>query len=182
MYINDLGVKEINQYYAQHGGRRTALIKGFANYMENARTGRISAHANSASAAGAADTGNSAGINTRAARLTASGATAQTARQAASGSTTQAARQTASGATAQTARQTASKAQSDTKATGNSAAGASGSEGSCCDKCQLTQELMLRMMTNNLYAQSGLGYSAMGSGALAAYQSLSRYFGNGLFS
>ena len=175
MYINDLGIKEINQYYAQHGGRRTALIKGFANYMENAKTGRISAHtssritahASSASAANTADAGNSSktGINTR------------TARQTAFGSTAQAARQTTSGTTAQTARQSASKAQSDTEAAGNSR-----SQDYCCDKCQLTQQLMLRMMTNNLYTQSGLGYSAMGSGALAAYQSLSKYFGTGLFS
>ena len=175
MYINDLGIKEINQYYAQHGGRRTALIKGFANYMENAKTGRISAHtssritahASSASAANTADAGNSSktGINTR------------TARQTSFGSTAQAARQTTSGTTAQTARQSASKAQSDTEAAGNSR-----SQDYCCDKCQLTQQLMLRMMTNNLYTQSGLGYSAMGSGALAAYQSLSKYFGTGLFS
>lgn len=180
MYFNDLGVKEINQYYAQHGGRRTALKKGFANYMENAKTGRISAHtssritahANSASAANTADAGNSSktGINTR------------TARQTTFGSTAQVARQTTSGTTAQTARQSASKAQSDTEATGNSTAGNSRSQDYCCDKCQLTQQLMLRMMTNNLYTQSGLGYSAMGSGALAAYQSLSKYFGTGLFS
>lgn len=181
MYINDLGVKEINQYYAQHGGRRTALIKGFANYMENAKTGRISAHANFASAA---DTGNSVKtrINTQAARQTASGTTAQATRRAASGAASQAARQTTAGTIAQTARQATSKAQSDTEGTDNSTAGASGSGDSCCDKCQLTQQLMLRMMTNNLYTQSGLGYSAMGSGALAAYQSLSKYFGTGLFS
>lgn len=184
MYINDLGVKEINQYYAQHGGRRTALIKGFANYMENAKTGRISAHANFASAASAADTGNSVktGINTLAARQTASGTTAQATWRAASGAASQAARQTTTGTTAQTARQATSKAQSDTEGTDNSTAGASGNGDTCCDKCQLTQQLMLRMMTNNLYTQSGLGYSAMGSGALAAYQSLSKYFGTGLFS
>ncbi len=175
MYINELGVKEINQYYAQHGGRRTAVIKGFANYMENAKTGRISsagsriaAQTNHASAASAADAGSSAKTETiaRAARQAASGITARTARQTASRTTTHA----------------ASNTQSETEGTGNSTAGASGSGGSCCDKCQLTQQLMLRMMTNNLYTQSGLGYSALGSGALTAYQSLAKYFGTGLFS
>ncbi len=163
MYINELGVKEINQYYAQHGGRRTAVIKGFANYMENAKTGRISsagsriaAQTNSASAASAADAGSTAKTE----------AIARAARQTASGTTTHA----------------ASNTQSETEGTGNSTAGASGSGGSCCDKCQLTQQLMLRMMTNNLYTQSGLGYSALGSGALTAYQSLAKYFGTGLFS
>lgn len=175
MYINELGVKEINQYYAQHGGRRTAVIKGFANYMENAKTGRISsagsriaAQTNHASAASAADAGSTAKTEAiaRASRQAASGITARTSRQTASGTTTHA----------------ASNTQSETEGTGNSTAGASGSGGSCCDKCQLTQQLMLRMMTNNLYTQSGLGYSAMGSGALAAYQSLAKYFGTGLFS
>ena len=163
MYINELGVKEINQYYAQHGGRRTAVIKGFANYMENAKTGRISsagsriaAQTNHASAASAADAGSTAKTE----------AIARAARQAASGITAHA----------------ASNTQSETEGTGNSTAGASGSGGSCCDKCQLTQQLMLRMMTNNLYTQSGLGYSALGSGALTAYQSLAKYFGTGLFS
>ncbi len=156
MYINDLGVKEINQYYAQHGGRRTALIKGFANYMENAKISRISTHSGSASAAGTADTGNPVKTETG----------IRTARQTAAGTSALA----------------APKTQSDTERTGDSTAGASGNGDSCCDKCRLTRELMLRMMTNNLYTQSGLGYSAMGSGALAAYQSLSRYFGNGLFS
>ena len=159
MYINELGVKEINQYYAQHGGRRTAVIKGFANYMENAKTGRIS----SAGSRIAAQTNSAIA---RAARQAASGITARTARQTASGTTTHA----------------ASNTQSETEGTGNSTAGASGSGGSCCDKCQLTQQLMLRMMTNNLYTQSGLGYSALGSGALTAYQSLAKYFGTGLFS
>lgn len=156
MYINDLGVKEINQYYAQHGGRRTALIKGFANYMENAKISRISTHSGSISAAGTADTGRPVKVGTD----------IRTARQTAAGTSALA----------------APKTQSDTERTGDSTTGASGNGDSCCDKCRLTQELMLRMMTNNLYTQSGLGYSAMGSGALAAYQSLSRYFGNGLFS
>lgn len=63
-------------------------------------------------------------------------------------------------------------------------AASSNSEDTCCDKCRLTNQMMLRMLSGNLYTQSGLGslgYSAVGSGALAAYQSLSKYLGSNLF-
>lgn len=143
MYINELGVKEINQYYAQHGGRRAANIKGFANYIENAKASRISS--------------TSSHIATHTDRM----ASAGTGSSAKTGTATHAAYQTVPE---------------------SNSSDASGNGDFCCDKCQLTNQLMLRMMSNNLYTQSWLGYSALGSGGLAAYQSLSKYFGSGVFS
>lgn len=107
MYINELGIKEINAYYSRQGSRRTAHIKNFADYMNAAKTDKT------------------------------------------------------------TATQTAD------------------SENTCCETCRRTNQLLLRLLSNQLYAPNalnGMGYSATGSGALAAYQSLSKYLGSNLFN
>lgn len=106
MYINELGVREINTYYSRQGSRRTAHIRNFADYMETAKTDK-------------------------------------------------------------TATQPADN------------------ESACCETCRQTNQLLLRLLSNQLYAPNalnGMGYSAAGSGALAAYQSLSRYFGSNPFN
>ncbi len=140
MYLSELTTKEINTYYARYGGRRTASVKNFANYIENAKMNPVSP----------------AGSRTASVR-------------------------------------------SDNKTTDTSVP-LPEKDSSCCEKCQLTNELMRQMLSANLYTRTGLGssgYSAMalnglgssaglgspyntaaGSGALAAYQSLSKYFNN----
>lgn len=156
MYISDIGTKEINQYYAQHGGRRSPRIKNFANYIENAKAGRIST----------TDTLYAARTNTATAANRSSAA--------------------AKTATTQTASRSSLRSNTATEnvqdQTKEPSAATADSQKACCDKCRLTNELMLKMFSNNLYTQSGLGFSAAGSGALAAYQSLSKFFGNGVFS
>lgn len=153
MYMNEpgiTGIKEINQYYAKHGGRRSAAVKGFANYIENAGKARIAS----------AGTHTAAHINTASLKGSERPDNSRTDSYA--------------------HRQTASKDRPETEQTVKDREDTS--RGACCDKCELTSQLMLRMMGNHLYTQSGLGYPAVGSGALTAWQSLSKYFGNGVFS
>ena len=141
MYINELGIKEINAYYSRHGGRRTAQIQNFANYMDTAKAGRITAMRTGSAVTKAAENG----INIAVSDKTETAKTQNTDR---------------SGASAD-------------------------SNNSCCDTCRLTNQLMFRMLSGQLYAPNalnGIGYSTAGSGAIAAYQSLSKYLGANSFN
>ncbi len=123
MYISELAVKEINAYYARRGGRRTAVVKNFACYME------------------------------KAAQTERTGGSKESARPA----------------------EDASKEKANVSSSSSAENAAS-----CCEKCRLTDQLILRMMnlytqSGSLYSGAGPGYSASTAKALAAYRSLSGY-------
>ena len=67
----------------------------------------------------------------------------------------------------------------------------SANEETCCEKCALNNklatlnvQLIKQMMSQSIYSQGGLGLLPVstGTGALSAYQSMMKLFGNGLFS
>ena len=94
------------------------------------------------------------------------------------------------------ASQAAQEAQSSTVVQGNRAqaqpaasakesahthsASGTGSEGVCCEQCHATNQLMLQMMSRNLYSQSALNYPLAGYG-WTAYQNMADMLGKGLF-
>lgn len=51
----------------------------------------------------------------------------------------------------------------------------------CCEKCHATEQLLLEMMSRNLYAQSALNYPLAGSSTLTAYQNMANILGRNLF-
>ena len=53
---------------------------------------------------------------------------------------------------------------------------------SCCEQCHQTNQLMLQMMTKNLYTQSILGYPLTGNSAWMAYQNMTGMLNNSLFA
>ena len=57
----------------------------------------------------------------------------------------------------------------------------SGNGNICCDKCQAVSQVVLRMMSKNLYAQSALGYPLAGAGSWTAYQNMANILGDSLF-
>lgn len=168
MLIDQITVKEVNEYYALRGGRRTARIHNFANCL-----GEISAKRSlgagyvrketSASAASGSTPDSTAATYRR------SSGSARSAGSHNSGYTTADSRISDS-----SVRKTAESAHND-----QSSADSAGH--SCCDKCQVTNQL-LQMMADSLYTRNILGYSSVGSGALAAYQSMSKFLGTGFLS
>ncbi len=129
MLIDQIQIKELNDYYALRGGRRTTGIHNFANCLGEASAKRTLA----------------AG----------SGALRQEITEKVSSDRVSESR----------------VREKQTDSTNNS----------CCDKCQENNQL-LRMMTRNIYNQSLFGNSTVGSGALAAYQSMSKYLGTGFLT
>ena len=165
MLIDQITVKEVNEYYALRGGRRTARIHNFANCL-----GEISAkrslgggYVRKETSASGSTPGSTAATYRR------SSGSARAADGHNSGYTTAYSRISDS-----SARETAESEHTD-----QSSADSAGH--SCCDKCQVTNQL-LQMMADCLYTRNILGYSSVGSGALAAYQSMSKFLGTGFLS
>lgn len=185
MYINDFSIKEVNAYYARRGGIRTAKIGSYANIgsfadimrqtttqrTAAARESQAEAARESASTQSAQDRQTAARTQSQSHTHTAlhSDATAQT-RQAAQSNTAGQSRQTVRNSTALHTSQASEK--DSTVGEGNI----------CCDKCQLTNQLLVQMMSRNLYSQSALGYPLTGSVSWMAYQNMANVLNSGLYS
>ncbi len=177
MYLDDFSIKEVNTYYARRGGIRTANVKGYANVgsfsglMQRAaaQAGRAAQTATDVAAAErdsqATGTRSTAPRNT-AAQTRSALYDAATARQAINSSS---ARQT--GAAAGPGSASRESAAQDVSASGNT----------CCDQCDATNQLMLQMLSRNLYSQSALNYPLSGYSPWTAYQSMAGMLGNSLF-
>ena len=142
MDFQDLGIKEVNAYYARRGGIRTAAVNGYAN------VGSFPAL-----------------MQRTAAQVAQAGKEAQTHAAAQAGKTLQ---------TEEAETNQSSKNNASTQAV-------SGNGNICCDKCQAVSQVVLRMMSKNLYAQSALGYPLAGAGSWTAYQNMANILGDSLF-
>ncbi len=142
MDFQDLGIKEVNAYYARRGGIRTAAVNGYAN------VGSFPAL-----------------MQRTAAQVAQAGKEAQTHAAAQAGKTLR---------TEEAETNQSSKNNASTQAV-------SGNGNICCDKCQAVSQVVLRMMSKNLYAQSALGYPLAGAGSWTAYQNMANILGDSLF-
>lgn len=142
MDFQDLGIKEVNAYYARRGGIRTAAVNGYAN------VGSFPAL-----------------MQRTAAQVAQAGEEAQTHAAAQAGKTLR---------TEEAETNQSSKNNASTQAV-------SGNGNICCDKCQAVSQVVLRMMSKNLYAQSALGYPLAGAGSWTAYQNMANILGDSLF-
>ena len=142
MDFQDLGIKEVNAYYARRGGIRTAAVNGYAN------VGSFPAL-----------------MQRTAAQVAQAGKEAQTHAAAQAGKTLR---------TEEAETNQSSKNNASTQAV-------SGNGNICCDKCQAVSQVVLRMMSKNLYAQSALGYPLAGAGSWTAYQNMANILGESLF-
>ena len=188
MYINQMGIMEINAYYDRKGGMRTANVDNYANAVSFAqlmqraagqRSGltRLAARNDTATASGAMHSAHAAAQDK---------ATDRAESSTASGSTWAGTR-TALGSSAASRRATTRKAwspgASESETTQPDSIQTAQDNGNiCCEKCHLTSQLMLQMMTRNLYAQSGMGYPLTGTDALASYQRMAKALGGSLFT
>lgn len=77
-----------------------------------------------------------------------------------------------------TTRKAAHEAESSGESTLTNAA--SNKDNICCEQCRSTNQLMLQMMSRNLYSQSALNYPLSGYGAWTAYQNMANTMGNTL--
>ena len=170
MYLNDFSVKEVNAYYARRGGIRTASVKGYANVGSfSGLLQRAAAQAGGAAQASpAAQEGRAQAHSARAAGTRA--LAWQDSRKAGSSSSQRAAAPTA----AQPADSSGESAHART-------ASESGSANVCCEQCHATNQLMLQMMSRNLYAQSALNYPLTGYGSWTAYKNMADMLGKSLF-
>lgn len=205
MYTNEIGIMEINAYYDRKGGIRTANVSNYANSASFAQLmQRAVARAAAETAAqnrqaddsgSTVQTGKAAQGSIGGHAATASGSALAGAHSAAVGRST--GRQTASagnGAAVLTPAAIGRASSRNAAAVDTSAAAGRASSPSddtqaaqdgsniCCEECHQTSQLMLQMMTRNLYAQSALGYPLTGAGAWTAYQSMANMLGSGLFS
>lgn len=189
MYLNDFSVKEVNAYYARRGGIRTASVKGYANAGSfSGLLQRAAAQTSGAAQASrAAQTSQAAQAN-RAAQASPAAqegrAQAHSARAAGTRALAwQDSRKAGSSSFAQ--RAAAPTAAQPADSSGESAhtrtASDSGSANVCCEQCHATNQLMLQMMSRNLYAQSALNYPLTGYGSWTAYQNMADLLGKSLF-
>ena len=202
MYISDFGVQEVNAYYDRKGGMRTSHINNYANVGSFANLMRQAAARKSTGAPGTvAEESASAQTNaTSQARSSqsdsaaaAASANAQTRARTYPRSTSQTAAGTHTGLHSNAA--TASALASHSSAAPHTAKGTKAADSSVsplnaaqnngniyCEQCHETTQLMLQMMTKNLYTQSALGYPLTGVNAWTAYQSMAGMLGSSLFS
>ncbi len=154
MDFQDLGIKEVNAYYARRGGIRTAAVNGYAN------VGSFPAL-----------------MQRTAAQVAQAGKEAQTHAAAQAGKEAQTHAAAQAGKTLQT-----EEAETNQSSKNNASTQAvSGNGNICCDKCQAVSQVVLRMMSKNLYAQSALGYPLAGAGSWTAYQNMANILGDSLF-
>lgn len=165
MYQNDFIIKEVNAYYARRGGIRTTNVHGYANVSSfSSLMQRAVAQAGRTSRTAAAEESHDTAHSGRTAQSAATEKTHDTAH---------------SGRTAQPAATAGRAPQSSSEAATTKPASDSGNI--CCEQCHATNQLMLQMMSRNLYAQSALNYPLSGYGALSAYQNMANMLGNSLF-
>lgn len=182
MYLNDFSVKEVNAYYARRGGIRTASVKGYAN--AGSFSGLLQRAA--AQAGGAAQTSQAAQAN-RAAQASPAAQEGRAQAHSARAAGTRALAWQDSGKAGSSAAQraVAPTAAQPADSSGESAhahtASESGSANVCCEQCHATNQLMLQMMSRNLYAQSALNYPLTGYGSWTAYQNMADMLGKSLF-
>ena len=174
MDFQDLSVKEVNSYYACRGGIRTAAITGYANVGSfPALMQRVAAQARQAAQA-AAQTGEASQTQ----------AAAQTRKASQAGGTAQAGKAPQSHNAVQTGKTTRTNGASQTNTSSEASASAqalSDNGNICCDKCQAVSQVVLQMMSKNLYAQSALGYPLTAMSSWTAYQNMANILGNNLF-
>ncbi len=154
MDFQDLGIKEVNAYYARRGGIRTTAVNGYAN------AGSFPAL-----------------MQRTAAQVAQAGKEAQTHSAAQAGKEAQTHAAAQAGKTLRT-----EEAETNQSSKNNASTQAvSGNGNICCDKCQAVSQVVLRMMSKNLYAQSALGYPLAGAGSWTAYQNMANILGDSLF-
>lgn len=151
MYFNNSSIKEVNAYYGRLGGFQTANISNYANACSFSNLMQQAA--------------------------------AQAVRAAQESQTEHT--QAVQASTAHTAF-TAPEKKSDPKTSASSIENASqqsaaDSSNICCDKCHATEQLLLQMMSRNLYTQSALNYPLAGSNTWTAYQNMANLLGRNLF-
>lgn len=172
MYLDDFSIKEVNTYYARRGGIRTANVKGYANVGSfSGLMQRAAAQAGRAAQAAAERDSQTAGARSTVprntdARIRSALYDAADARQAINSSS---------------ARQTGSAAGPGSASGESAAQDVSASSNTCCDQCDATNQLMLQMLSRNLYSQSALNYPLTGYGSWTAYQNMANMLGKGLF-
>lgn len=166
MYMDVFNVKEVNAYYDRKGGR-TASIANYANAGSFAALMRQAAARRNAEVSEAS--AEESVLTTRPNATARLNAPRSASAAAASRSTATAHTQETNGKNdAGLAASTLNTAQSDSNI--------------CCEQCHETTQLMLQMMTKNLYTQSALGYPLTGVNAWTAYQSMAGMLGSSLFS
>ncbi len=151
MYFNNSSIKEVNAYYDRLGGFQGAKISNYANACSFSKLMQQ--------------------------------ATAQAVRAAQESQTqhTQAA-QASTAHTAHTAPQKETASQTEQSSAENaSSKSLADSSNICCDKCHATEQLLLQMMSRNLYTQSALNYPLAGSNTWTAYQNMANLLGRNLF-
>ncbi|MCI8542679.1 MAG: hypothetical protein HFH95_05115 [Lachnospiraceae bacterium] len=167
MYFNDFSIKEVNAYYARRGGSQMANIGGRANMVSFSGLMEQAAAARRASAAARTESG------------------AQGSQAAQNTSRTSRAHSALYSKTAQTHSAAENRATQKTDASSSGDAStppaASGDSNICCEQCHAANQLMLQMMSRNLYSQSALGYPLTGYGSWTAYQNMANMLGNTLF-
>lgn len=170
MYFHDIdinSVKEVNDYYARRGGIRTAIRGGCA------KAGSFSSLIQKAADA------------QRAADAARAESAAQDSQVAQSPSQTARTHSTLYGSIGQTRSATERSASRKTYSSSSSDASpqsvASGNGNVCCEQCHATNQLMLQMMSRNLYSQSALSYPLTGYGSWTAYQNMANAFSSNLF-
>ncbi len=177
MYLNDFSVKEVNAYYARRGGIRTASVKGYANagsfsgllQRAAAQTSQAAQANRAAQASPAAQEGRAQAHSARAA-----GTQALAWQDSGKAGSSSFAQRAAAPTAAQPADSSGESAHAHT-------ASDSGSANVCCEQCHATNQLMLQMMSRNLYAQSALNYPLTGYGSWTAYQNMADMLGKSLF-
>ena len=173
MYFHDIdinSVKEVNDYYARRGGVRTAIRGGCAKAESFSGLIQKATEAQRAAAAARAE---STAQDSQVAQN--SSRTAHT-HSALHGST----EQTRSATEKSASRKTGSLSSGDSSDISSQTV-ASGNSNVCCEQCHATNQLMLQMMSRNLYSQSALGYPLTGYGSWTAYQNMANALSSNLF-
>ena len=173
MYFHDIdinSVKEVNDYYARRGGVRTAIRGGCAKAESFSGLIQKATEAQRAAAAARAE---SAAQDSQVKQSPSQ--TART-RSALYGSTGQ-----TRSATERSSRWKTGSSSSSNSSDASPQAVASGNSNVCCEQCHATNQLMLQMMSRNLYSQSALGYPLTGYGSWTAYQNMANALSSNLF-
>lgn len=173
MYFHDIdinSVKEVNDYYARRGGVRTAIRGGCAKAESFSGLIQKAAEAQRATVAARAE---STVHDSQVAQNPSQTAHTRSALYGSNGQTRS--------ATERSASRKANSSSSSDSSDASSQAVAFGNSNVCCEQCHATNQLMLQMMSRNLYSQSTLGYPLTGYGSWTAYQNMANMLGKGLF-
>ena len=178
MDFQDLGIKEVNAYYARRGGIRTTAVNGYANAgsfpaLMQRTAAQVAQAGKEAQTHSAAQAGKEAQTH----------AAAQAGKEAQTHAAAQAGKEAQTHAAAQAGKTLRTEEAETNQSSKNNAStqAVSGNGNICCDKCQAVSQVVLRMMSKNLYAQSALGYPLAGAGSWTAYQNMANILGDSLF-